>query len=350
MSFTVPDIQTLIDRAQADFNARLPGADARLPTSNLNVLSMVHSGAVHGLYGYLQWLSRQILVDTCDAEILDRRGAIIDLPRKLYARATGSVVVSGTDGTPVSAGTLLVRTDGVRYVVIVSATVVAGTAVVLCEAVEAGSAGNFSAGTLSLLVAAPGLNSAVALVGEGFVGGADVETDDAYRARLLARLRKPPMGGSAQDYIAWALSVPGVTRAWCYPLEMGLGTVVVRFVRDNDANLIPDAGEVSAVQAYIDARRPVTAVVSVAAPIAAPLNFTIGGLNPDTPEVRAAIFAELQDLLQNESEPNGTIRLSHIRAAISGAVGETDHILVSPAADVTHTGGQMAVMGVITWM
>lgn len=350
MSFPVPSIQDLIDRAQSDFNARLPDADARLPTSNLNVLSMVHSGAVHGLYGYLQWLSRQIFVDTCEAEFLDRRGAIIDLPRKPAARATGSVVVTGTNGTAVPAGTLLVRGDGVRYVVTASGTVIAGAATVPCEAVDAGSVGNFAAGSVSLLVAVAGLNSSVTLVGDGFVGGADIETDDPYRARLLARLRKPPMGGAAHDYVAWALAVPGVTRAWVYPLELGLGSVVVRFVRDNDASLIPDAGEVAAVQAYINTRKPVTAAVTVVAPIAQPLNFTIAGLSPDTPEVRAAVVAELRDLLQQEAQPNGTILLSHIRAAISGAAGESNHNLVSPAADVVHTGGHMATMGSVTWV
>lgn len=350
MSFPVPDIQTLIDRARADINARLPGADARLPVNNLNVLSMVHSAGVHGLYGYLQWLSRQMFVDTCEAEFLDRRGAIVDLPRKLAARATGSAVLTGSDGTPVPAGTLLVRTDGVRYVVTASGTIIAGTATVPCEASEAGAGGNFSAGTLSLLVAVAGLNSSVSLSGAGFVGGADIETDEPYRARILARLRKPPMGGAAHDYVAWALAVPGVTRAWVYPLELGLGSVVVRFVRDNDASLIPDAGEVAAVQAYINTRKPVTAAVTVVAPIAQSLNFTIAGLSPDTPEVRAAVVAELRDLLQREAEPNGTILISHIREAISSAAGESNHTLVSPAADVLHTGGKMAVMGAVTWV
>ena len=40
-------------------------------------------------------------------------------------------------------------------------------------------------------------------------------------------------------------------------------------VRDDDASLIPDAGEVATVQAYIDSLRPVTASVTVVAPTAA---------------------------------------------------------------------------------
>ena len=349
MPFPLPDLRTLIDRARSDMNARLPGADALLPVSNLNVLSMVHSASVFGLYGYLQWLGNQILVDTCEAEYLDRRGSIINFPRTPSARASGSAIFSGTDGTPVDAGTIFLRADGVRYITVDSGMVSGGVVTVVAEAETPGAAGNFSGGTCALLSAVPGLNSTVTLVGDGFTGGADIETDDAYRARLLARLRNPPAGGAKHDYEAWALSVPGVTRVWVYPLEMGLGTVVVRFVRDNDASLIPDGSEVAAVQAYIDTVRPITADVTVVAPVAVPLNFTISGLNPNTPEVKAAIQSELADLLAREAEPGATIPLSHIRAAISGALNEFDHTLVSPSADVTHTTGQLATMGVVTW-
>jgi len=107
----------------------------------------------------------------------------------------------------------------------------------------------------------------------------------------------------------------------------------VRFVRDNDGTgtaIVPDGTEVAAVQTYIDARRPVTAQVTVAAPTASPLNFTISGLLPNTLAVRTAVQTELQDLLLRAAVPGGTILLSHIRAAISSATGENDFSLTSP--------------------
>jgi len=122
----------------------------------------------------------------------------------------------------------------------------------------------------------------------------------------------------------------------------------VRFVRDDDASIIPDAGEVAAVQAHIDALRPVTAQVTVVAPVAVPLNFTLLVV-PNTAAVKTAVEAELRALLQREAEPGGTILISHIREAISIATGETNYTLTTPAADVTHTTGQMATMGTITW-
>jgi uncharacterized phage protein gp47/JayE len=66
--------------------------------------------------------------------------------------------------------------------------------------------------------------------------------------------------------------------------------------------------------------------------------------------VQAAVLAELQDLLLREATPGGTLLLSHIRAAISSAAGETDFVLTSPAANVTNTTGNMCTMGTITWL
>jgi uncharacterized phage protein gp47/JayE len=349
MSFVRPDLSTLIERATQDIETRLPGADARLRRSNLAVLARVNAGAVHGLYGYLDWISRQALPDTADAEQLDRWAAIWRVTRKSAAFAAGAVTVTGSAGAVVPAGAELQSADGQVYLVDSEVSLAGSSDLVDCTASTSGQAGNLDAGTaLSFVSPISGVNNAAVVAAGGLVGGADVESDDDLRSRLLERIQQPPQGGAEHDYLAWALEVPGVTRAWVYPGELGAGTVTVRFVRDDDASQIPDAGEVATVQTYIDERRPVTADVTVAAPVAVALALTIS-ITPDTATIRAAVTAELTDLLLREAEPGGTILLSHLREAISLAAGETDHDLVSPVADVTHTTGQMAVLGTITW-
>ena len=350
MSFSRPTLRTLIDRTIADINARLPDADARLAFSNLNVLAYVNAGTAHGLYGFIDWLSRQIIIDTAEVEFLDRWAGIWGVTRKAAAPATGNVTFTGTNGSTISIGTLAQRADGVQYQTTALGTIASGTATVAVVAVDGGAASNAVAGVaLSLVSPVAGVNGAATVASGDLTGGADAEIDTDLRDRLLARIQQPPHGGAKDDYEAWALEVAGVTRVWVYPNEMGIGTVVVRFVRDADASIIPDAGEVTAVQTYIDARRPVTAAVTVAAPVAVPRNFTIQ-LTPNTAAVQAAVQAELADLIRRESEPGGTILLSHIREAISIASGETNSIVTVPAADVTHTTGQMATMGTITWV
>lgn len=349
MSFARPTLKTLIDRAIADINARLPGADARLPLSNLNVLAHLHGASVHGLYGFLDWIARQVIIDTAEVEFLDRWAGIWGITRIAAAPATGSVTFTGTSGTVVPAGTLLARTDGAQYQTTGEVTLAAGTATAGVVAVEGGQAGNVTGGTLSLVSPIVGVDTSAQITVSGLTGGADIEGDEDLRARLLARIQQPPHGGAKHDYIAWAKEVPGVTRAWCYPQELGDGTVTVRFVRDDDASPIPDGAEVAAVQAYIDALRPVTANLTVVAPVAVPIAFQIT-LTPNSASVQAAVEAELRDLLLREAEPGATILLSHIREAISLAVGETNHVLVAPAAAVTHTTGQMATFGSVTWL
>ena len=356
MSFSRPDLPILIDRAVADIESRLPGADARLRRSNLNVLARVHAGATHGLYGYLDWLSRQILPDTADAEILERHARIwLTIGRIPAAYAVGQATVTGSDGAVIPAGTVFKRSDGTAYAAESEATIAGGSALVTLVAEVAGQAGNAAAGSaLTLDSPIAGVNAAATVTAGALTGGADIEDDDSLRIRLLERIQQPPMGGAKADYVAWAKEVPGVTRAWCYPEEMGDGTVTVRFVRDDDASLIPDANEVAAVQAYIDERRPVAAELFVVAPVAAPVAFEVE-LVPATASVKAAVEASLRDLLLREAEPEGglgegRILLSHIREAISLAAGETDHHLIAPVADVTPAIGAMATFGSLVWV
>jgi len=350
MPFDRPLLPALIDRAEADIESRLPGTDAKLRRSNLNVLARVQAGGQHGLYGYLDWIAAQVLPDTAESELLDRHASIwLTTARIPAAYAVGQAVVTGASGTVIPAGAVFQRADGAEYATDAEATVAGGTATIALTAVDAGQSGNAAAATtLSLATPISGLTATATVTAGALTGGADTESDEALRARLLARIRQAPHGGAAFDYVTWALEVAGVTRAWVSPGELGAGTVTVRFVRDDDASMIPDAAEVAAVQAYIDERRPVTAAVTVAAPIADALNFTLQ-LTPDTTACRAAVEAELRDLIRREAEPGGTILLSHIREAISLAADETDHVLTVPAANVTHATGHMAVFGVITW-
>lgn len=409
MSFERPTLSELVDRVQQDFISRLDLVGSPLRRSLVHVLARVIAGAAHMLHGHLEFLSRQLFPDTSEAEYLERHGSIFGITRNPPAFATGNVIVWGTNATLIPAGSVLVRSDDVEYSTDADATIATLTAwaaltaytvgqlrrnggviyQVTVAGTSAGSGGpsgtgsaivdgtvtwsHIATGTAAVVVAVTasvaaedgnadsgvslsfespiaGANSTVTVAVAGLSGGADEESDENLRTRVLERMSAPPHGGAEADYIAWAKEVSGVTRVWVYPLELGAGTVTVRFMRDDDSGSpIPDAGEVTTVQDYLDERRPVTAVVTVVAPVAVDLDFTIE-ITPDTAEVRAAVEAELTDMLYRVAEPGGTILLSEIRTAIGIAEGLEDYILTVPAANVTHTTGQIAVMGTITWV
>ena len=349
MPFNRPSLPELIARIGSDIESRLPGTDARTRRSNLAVLARIEAGVAHGLYGYLDHIARQVIIDTADSDVLERWAAVWGLSRRSAINASGVVVFSGNNGTLIPAGLVLQRADGLQFLVAVTSSITSGTAQVLVTATEPGDLGNTEPATpLALAAQVLGL-SGVATVGSGgIVSGADVESDDSLRARLLTRIQQPPHGGAAHDYVQWALEVPGVTRAWVHPLWMGAGTVGVVFVRDNDPSPIPDSPEVAAVQAYIEARRPVTAEVYVIAPTPLVVPVTLS-VTPDTPAIRAAVAAELVDVFRREATPGVTLRISHLREAVSLAAGEEDHVITAPAGDVVATAGQMPVLGTITW-
>lgn len=352
MAWFRPTLDTLIKRNQADVESSIPGTDAKVRRSNLNVIAKIISACAHGLYGYIAYKARQIFPDTSDTENLDRHASMwLKVPRKPASYAIGPALLIGSNDVIIEAGTVLMRADGLEYETDADVTISGGQAIADVTALTAGQTGNAVAGTaLSLASPIAGINSAATVHTNGITGGSDQEENPALSSRVLKRIQNPPHGGAKHDYELWALEVPGVTRAWVYPAEMGAGTVTVRFVRDDDASLIPDAGEVATVQDYIDERRTVTAKgCYVVAPIAAPIDYTIQ-LTPDTAAVRAAVIAELDDLLKREAVPGGTILLSHQREAISISAGETNYVMTVPNADVTNATGYMATLGVITWL
>ena len=348
MPYKRPTLQTLIDRADADLAQRLPGTGAALRRSNVGALARIHAGAVHGLYGFVDYLARQALPDTAEVDWLERHASIYSITRKAGAQASGKARFSGTTGQVIPKGVKVQTAGREVFLSTARATLQAGQADVPIEAETAGKAGNLKADTaLTLVTPVAGVQSKAVALAPGIAGGAEAETDDSLRRRLLNRIQAPPHGGNEADYVAWARAVKGVGRAWAYPAELGLGTVTVRFLQTDGA--IPNAALVKKVQNYIDARRPVTARLTVVAPIQKPLDITLTALTPDTPAVRAAITAAIKDWLRREAEPGKTLLLSHLREAVSQAAGETDHVISDPVANIRHDTGQIATLGALTW-
>lgn len=349
MPFARPTLTELINRVITDISSRVTGVDsAVLRRSLLGVLGQSEAGAVHMLYGYLDWIAKQSIIDTAEKEYLERWAAIWKVIRKTAGFASGQVALSGTAGASILDGTIVQRQDGVQYKVLGDAVFTGGPLIVPVLALEAGEAGNFATGQpIFLLSPIAGVQS-TATTATKLEGGVDVESDERLLARLLARIQQPPHGGAASDYELWALEVAGVTRVWVYPLQMGTGTVTVLFVCDEDDDIIPSPAKVAEVQAYIDVRAPVTAEVFVAAPIADALNMTIK-LTPNTTAVQNAVRAELADLIDRDSAPGGTILISRLREAVSLAAGENNNQVVTPTVDVTHATGHMAILGTLTF-
>jgi uncharacterized phage protein gp47/JayE len=350
VSFERPTLSALREQSRADIAARLSGVDPALRRTLARVLADAMAALAHHQYGYLDWIALQVIPATAEGVYLDRWARIVGLPRKAPTAAGGGVTATGTDGIAIPAGTTLTRSDGVVYAVTADAVIDAGTATLSVLAQSAGAAGDLDAGAaLTFVTAIPGVTGTAMVDAGDITGGGPAESDDALRGRLIARLSDPPAGGAAHDYVAWALEMPGVARAWVLPLNRGLGTVDVAFVMDGRTDIFPETGDVAAVQAHIDARRPVTADSLVFAPTPAWINVTITGLNSDTSAVRGAIVAELAAQIARDAAPAGTIRRSRLIEAVSRAAGENWHTMTVPSGDVTQAAGELAILGTVTF-
>jgi uncharacterized phage protein gp47/JayE len=346
MAFDRPSLRELISQMQAD--AEREAGATQLRQSNLRVLPKVFAFAVHGLYAYIDWVVRQLFPDTAEKSFLERQASIQGIYRREATAATGTLTVTRTAGATIPVGTVFVAADGeTRFLTTEEPEVDANEVPVQCMTI--GTGGNREAGETYALVS-PLSGVATEATGSEMAGGTEAETDDSLRERLIYRLQNPPRGGTATDYVAWAMEVPGVTRAWCFPKELGIGTVTVRFATDGlTENGIPTEGMVSIVSDYIAENAPVTAATTVVAPVAKTVNFQIKDLYPDTPSVRAQIEAELKSLFIREAEPGKALLISHVRQAISSAAGEEDFELVSPTEDIGADVDELLVVGTVTY-
>lgn len=350
MPFTRPTLPQIIDRVKKDLEDKLTGGSPSLRRSVIAVFARVIAAASHILHGHLDWLYRQLFPTLADEENLLRWGSIWTVQRKPAEFAQLTLEFTGAIGSVIPAGHELQRSDGVLFTLDANLTFVSATETAQVTAAVAGENSNTDNGVLFQLVSPVVGVENEAEVTATVTSGVDEEDIELYRDRVLQRIANPPQGGASADYVRWALEVPGVTRAFPFPLHLGIGTMGLSFVRDGDTpSIIPDAGEVATVQSYIDARRPITVDFTAFAPVALAVNFTIDLLSNDTAEIRAAVIAELTDLFAREASPGGTILISHIREAISIAAGETDHILTAPVANVVAPTGQLPIIGTFTW-
>lgn len=346
MAFDRPSLRELISQMQAD--AEREAGATQLRQSNLRVLPKVFAFGVHGLYAYIDWVVKQLFPDSSEKSFLERQASIQGIYRRAATAATGTLTVTRTDGATIPVGTVFLAADGeTRYATTEEPEV--GENEVPAQCMTTGKVGNREAGETYTL-ASPLSGVSTEATGSEMAGGTEAESDDSLRDRLIYRLQNPPRGGTATDYVAWAMEVPGVTRAWCFPKELGIGTVTVRFATDGlTENGVPTEGMVSIVSDYIAENAPVTAATTVVAPVAKTVNFQIKDLYPDTPSVRAQIEAELKSLFIREAEPGKALLISHVRQAISSAAGEEDFELVSPTEDIGADVDELLVVGSVTY-
>lgn len=365
MSFAIPSLEDLVQRARRAFRAHLPGTNAWLWPNNINPTAKVIGEQTHEAFSFADYIAKSKFALTApDDDALELHGAEFGVARRAATPATGTVRIIGTAPIAAAEGAIFRRSDGAEYAATIDISIGAG---VLDVPVQSTTNGKFTVaiegteliaisgvtGTLNSINVAPG----------GITGGADLEDTESYRSRILFRKRNPIHGGSPADYVIWATEVVGVTRVFVEPRYAGPGTIRVFFLMDDTyTNGIPAAGDVATLQAYLDAKAPAGAVVVVAAPSPVLVDVTTSNMLPATVAVAEAVLAELQDAFFRLGRVAGiatphpalpflatpfSFSRSWVWQAIANASGEERHILILPAADVVMAPGQIPVLGTV---
>lgn len=340
MPFNRPTLTEIIDRVRSDAESRY---GQRVPRRSLiNVMSLVCASAVHSLYGYIEFVSKQIFATSAEGKYLERRASEYGIYRKQATNAQGTVTFSGS----VPVGTTLQTADEIIFE---TTTETDSRLVASIQAVNPGANGNLQSGTVLTLVSPiAGIESEA--TSSEVSGGTDIEGDESLRERLLFRMQNPPKAGTKTDYVAWAKEVSGVTRAWCYPLELGPGHVTVRFMTDGlTDNGIPTALMVERVKAHIETLMPVTTILTVVAPVAKNLDMTLD-ITPDNSEIRTKVASAVKQIIQTEAAPATKVLLTSLDRAVGSVEEIVSYRIVSPADDVPAGTGEILAPGTITYV
>ena len=239
MSLTTPTTKEISDNIIAQLEASLNQSIPLLPKAFLRVLARALAGVFVLLYKYGGFMFLQMFVRTATISETTINGRtlspLIEWGRLIGvgdpAAATNAelliAVTVETQAGVLPSGTQLLNSDnGVTYITIGSVAINAATIQVRVRAAsdQSGGGGSGAIGNLSpgdtLSFANPLANVArEATVVSQEVTGADGESTDAYRQRIIDRFQKRPQGGAYADYEQWGEEPAGILNVYPYTGE-----------------------------------------------------------------------------------------------------------------------------------
>ncbi len=348
MPYKRPTLKELIETIEKDLYARFNNETRPNMFSVIKVLARVIAGACYLLYGFVEWTMRQMFPDKAEGANFERWPKMFNVQRKKPEYSRGTAIFTGEDGAKIKLYSKIQTQNNFIFQTIKEVEIKNKKAEVEIFAMATGKEGNLEPGTiLSLISPISSVDSVVTLGSIGTHSGADLESIESWRERFLFRLRNPPCAGNQADYEAWALEIPGITRAWCYPRYPKKGSVGLTFVRDNDEKTIPNSEQIEIVRSIINTKMPVTAELFIFPLVPLVINFVIQLQNNNNIN-RNKVKETLKNLIADYGAPEKTIKFYQIIIAIqSKDIGITDFNIISPKEDITTNKTEIHTLGTI---
>lgn len=352
-----------------------------LPKSFSRVLAKVIAAVYIVLYKYAGFSLLQQFVSSASFENTEVNGNIIrplvewgrlvgvgDPLAATQAQLTLSVTVLNQVGSLAARTQLLYAPTGVVYLtnaaVLLNAPTVSVTATASSDQNNgdgSGTIGNLEPGQILQFASSPPNVATNATVTGSAVVGAEGESEDTYRARVLRRCQRRPQGGAYADYQAWGTEVAGIRTVFPYTGAPGQVNVYVEAEAGPDG--IPSAPQLADVLDHIDFdpneapsptglanRRPANAAVNVLPISRVSFDVNITGFDAtDPPTVLASISLGLDEFLRAR-EPyivglSSLPRLDRItQGAVAGVVQEIAEANGASVAAVTLLRGGIPII------
>jgi len=189
-------------------------------------------------------------------------------------------------------------------------------------------------------------------------GGSPAESVEDFRERILQAYQDPFSLFNVASIVKQARTVPGVTRVFVEEATPDAGQVTIFFTRDNDADIIPSASEVTTVKNSILEIKPAgvpDSDVIVSAPTPVVINFTFTSITPSTPTMQTAITNSLDQFFREKTFVGVDVMAvdyeSEIINTIDTETGQkvTDFSLSSPVGNISIASGQIGVLGTVNF-
>jgi uncharacterized phage protein gp47/JayE len=306
---------------------------------------------VYGLYQENAWTRTQSFPQTATGEALENHAALRGLSRTAATCARGtlrfSVKETGSRDLTIPAGTAGLTAGLVTFVTTQAGTLPAGErwVDVPAQAAEPGTSGNVKAGAVRTMSVAP-TGIADCTNPTAFTGGAEEESDEALRARVLETYASLPNGTNAAYYEKTALAVAGVAAVKVQPRNRGLGTVDVIIAGTSG---LPDQILLDQVQETLEEQREIAVDVQVLAPETVPVN-VVAVVKPEDGLLPAPVQERVRQNIADWFDGQ-QLGKDVLRAKLGQIIYETEGVanyrIDVPSQDVTVGEGKLPIINTL---
>jgi uncharacterized phage protein gp47/JayE len=306
---------------------------------------------VCALYVQADWALRQAFPQTAEGEYLDAHAQLRGLERKRATAAQGTVRFTAGEKADapreIPKGTVCMTAGLVRFETERAGVLEAGalTADVPVRALEAGEAGNVSAGAISSMAVAP-MGIASCTNPQPCGGGSDGEGDEVLRERVLGTFKRLPNGANAAFYEQGALSFDQVAAAAVVARPRGVGSVDI--VPATMSGL-PDKELLDQLQAYFEERREIAVDLKVRAPRTAVVNITVqveAREGWDRAEVLSRVERAVREWFTGRLLGQDILR-AKLGSLIYDCDGVENYAISAPAADLRVDSDVLPMLGTL---